>query len=41
MNEAQTSGVADEWFSKANVDALDRIMKGAVLHPSDDGYDEL
>jgi FAD/FMN-containing dehydrogenase len=40
MTEAQPRGALDGGFRKADVEALDRTMKGSVLQPSDDGYDE-
>jgi FAD/FMN-containing dehydrogenase len=40
MTEAQPRGALDDGFRKADVEALDRTMKGSVLQPSDDGYDE-
>jgi FAD/FMN-containing dehydrogenase len=40
MTEAQPRGTQDHRFGRADVDALAGSMKGALLHPSDAGYDE-
>jgi hypothetical protein len=40
MTEAQPRGALNDGFREADVEALDRTMKGSVLQPSDDGYDE-
>ncbi len=40
MTEAQPRGAVDGGFRRADAEALDRTMKGSLLHPSDDGYDE-
>jgi FAD/FMN-containing dehydrogenase len=40
MTEEHAQGAMDGTFTKADADGLDQMMKGSVLHPSDDGYDE-